>query len=253
MPSGAEPTPTFDPEKLPGHVAIIMDGNGRWAHQRGLPRIEGHREGAKSVRDIVRASRAVGLPALTLYAFSSQNWQRPADEVTALMQLLRDYLLEERPEIMDNDIRLTAIGHIDRLPGFVREPLDALVADSAGNRSMELCLALSYGSREAMVDAVRAAMRSGARPEDITVDRLGELQPTRHLPPLDYMIRTSGEHRISNFLLWEAAYAELFFTPVLWPDFRRAQLFEALEKYGGRERRFGLTSEQVRAQAGGPK
>ena len=237
----------------PKHVAIIMDGNGRWARSRGLPRIEGHRKGAESVRDVVRAARQVGLECLTLYAFSSQNWQRPPDEVTALMELLRDYIVEERPEIMDNGIRLTAIGHINRLPPFVKEPLDQLIADSAQNTQMELCLALSYGSREILVDAVKTAIREGMKPEEMTEDRLSALLPTRHLPPLDYMIRTSGEHRVSNFLLWEVAYAELYFTPVLWPDFRRAQLFEALSQYGGRERRFGLTSEQVRAQAAGPK
>ncbi len=229
-----------------------MDGNGRWAKLRGLPRIDGHREGAASVRDIVRASRQLGLGALTLYAFSSQNWQRPLDEVRALMELLRDYLVEERPEIMDNDIRLTTIGDIERLPSMVREPLDALVRDSAGNKSMILCLALSYGGREVIVEAARAAMRAGLRPEELTEDKFARLLPTRELPPLDFMIRTSGEQRISNFLLWEAAYAELFFTPVLWPEFRRADLYAALSMYGSRERRFGLTSEQLAAAAGRP-
>ncbi|MBI4512032.1 MAG: di-trans,poly-cis-decaprenylcistransferase [Deltaproteobacteria bacterium] len=233
----------------PRHVAIIMDGNGRWANTRGLPRVEGHRKGAESVRDVVRAARQVGIECLTLYAFSSQNWQRPLDEVEALMQLLREYLLEERQEIMENDIRLIAIGHIERLPAIVREPLDALIRDSSQNKSMTLCLALSYGAREALVDAARAAIRSRIPPEALTESTISSYLPTRDLPPLDLLIRTSGEQRISNFLLWEAAYAELYFTDTLWPDFRRGELYTALEAYAGRERRFGLTSEQLRAKA----
>jgi undecaprenyl diphosphate synthase len=226
-----------------------MDGNGRWAQQRGLPRIEGHRVGAESVKDVVRAARQLGIEALTLYAFSAQNWARPPDEVMALMELLRDYLVEERPEIMDNDIRLLAIGDIERLPGFVREPLDALMADSAGNRSMELVLALSYGGRESIARAARAAcdaVRAGALAADeLDVERFNALMPTGRLPPLDLLIRTSGEQRISNFMLWELAYAELVFTETPWPDFRRQQLYEALEHYAQRERRFGLTGEQM--------
>jgi undecaprenyl diphosphate synthase len=226
-------------------VAIIMDGNGRWAQRRHLPRIEGHRQGAQSVRDVVRAARQLGLPALTLYAFSSQNWQRPPDEVKALMELLRDYLIEERPEIMDNGIRLTAIGRLERLPSLVREPLDELVRDSAGNRDMVLCLALSYGGREAIVDATRAALQAGIPADRLDEETVSRFLPTSDLPPLDLVIRTSGEQRISNFLLWESAYAELYFTDTLWPDFRRVDLERALEAYEGRERRFGLTSEQL--------
>jgi undecaprenyl diphosphate synthase len=215
-----------------------MDGNGRWAQQRGLPRIEGHRVGADSVKDIVRAARQLGIEALTLYAFSAQNWARPPEEVKALMELLRDYLLEERTEIMDNDIRLLAIGDIERLPGFVREPLDALMADSAGNRSMALVLALSYGGRESIARAARAACEAV---------RFNALMPTGRLPALDLLIRTSGEQRISNFMLWELAYAELVFSDTPWPDFRRQQLYEALQLYAVRERRFGLTGEQMLA------
>ena len=162
----------LDPAKLPRHVAIIMDGNGRWAQRTGLPRVEGHRQGAKAVREVVRAAREVGLRALTLYAFSAQNWQRPPEEVATLMQLLRDYVIEERAEIMDNDIRLIAIGDVDRLPAFVQDPLEALMRDSAGNRAMTLCLALSYGGRESIVSAARAlcevAARGELRPEEIT-------------------------------------------------------------------------------------
>jgi undecaprenyl diphosphate synthase len=230
---------------LPRHVAIIMDGNGRWAKARGMARIEGHRRGAESVRDVTRAARQIGLKALTLYAFSSQNWQRPPDEVKGLMELLRDYLTGERDEIMGNQIRLQAIGRVDKLPGFVREPLDALVLESARHTGMTLTLALSYSGREAIVDAARAAIRSGVDPDQLDEISFSRWFPTYDLPPLDLLVRTSGEQRISDFLLWECAYAELFFTDVLWPDFRRGDLFAAIEAYGKRERRFGLTSEQV--------
>ena len=237
---------------LPKHLAIIMDGNGRWAKRRGLPRIEGHRKGADAVRAIVRASRETGLGALTLYAFSSQNWSRPVEEVRALMELLRDYVIEERAEILDNDIRLATIGNVSRLPDFVREPLDALLADSADNQGMTLCLALSYGGREALVAAARTLVERVQRGEilarDVNLLSFGESLCTSAvgLPPLDLVIRTSGEQRLSNFLLWEAAYAEMYFTETLWPDFTRAELERAVATFQGRERRFGLTSEQVR-------
>jgi undecaprenyl diphosphate synthase len=241
------PTP---PPPLPRHVAIIMDGNGRWARRQGLPRVEGHRKGADAVRDVVRASRELGLKALTLYAFSAQNWNRPLEEVRTLMELLRDYVIDERAEIMDNDIRLTTIGDKSRLPDFVREPLDALIADSADNAHMTLCLALSYGGRESIVAAARQlaeAVRDGElHLEDIDIRTFGEELSTRMLPELDLVIRTSGEQRLSNFLLWEAAYAEMYFTDTLWPDFSRQTLYAAIETYQNRERRFGLTTEQVR-------
>jgi undecaprenyl diphosphate synthase len=242
---------SLDPTRLPRHVAIIMDGNGRWAQRRGLPRVEGHRRGAKSVKEVVRAAREVGLRALTLYAFSSQNWDRPPDEVATLMQLLRDYVIDERAEIMDNGIRLIAIGDVDRLPDFVREPLETLMRDSAGNRAMTLCLALSYGGRESIVSTARAlcelAARGALRPEDLTEDRFSAALQTGGLPQLDLLIRTSGEERLSNFLLWEAAYAELYFTDTYWPDFGREQLLDALKSYVQRERRFGRTREQIRS------
>ncbi len=237
------------PRVLPRHVAIIMDGNGRWAEARGLPRLEGHRAGAESVRDITRAARELGIEALTLYAIATQNCARPAAEVGALMQLLRDYLIDERAEILDNAIRLDAIGDVERLPPLVREPLDELRAVSAANRGMTLTLALSYGGRESIARAVRAAVRdavAGAlRPEDVDVARFQGYLPTAGLPPLDLLIRTSGEQRISNFMLWELAYAELVFADVLWPEFRREHLYRCLEQYAARERRFGLTSAQV--------
>jgi undecaprenyl diphosphate synthase len=235
--------------RLPRHVAIIMDGNGRWAESRQLPRLAGHREGAESVRDVVRAARQIGLQAITLYAFSSQNWARPVEEVAGLMELLRDYLLTERAEIMGNEIRLRAIGDVDKLPPSVREPLEALMADSAQNRAMVLTLALSYGGRESIAAAARLtaelALAGELDPASLDAERFNSMMPTADLPPLDLVIRTSGELRISNFLLWEAAYAELYFSSALWPDFRRADLYAALEAYAGRERRFGLTGAQI--------
>ena len=241
----------LDLTKLPRHVAVIMDGNGRWAQEHGLPRVEGHRQGAKAVREVVRAAREVGLRALTLYAFSAQNWQRPPEEVATLMQLLRDYVIEERDEIMDNDIRLVAIGEVERLPDFVKQPLDALIHDSAGNRSMTLCLALSYGGRESIVAAARALCEAVAAGEldldQVTEEKLTGALQTGGLPQLDLLVRTSGEERLSNFLLWEAAYAELYFTDTFWPAFGKTDLYEALESYRRRERRFGRTREQIRS------
>jgi undecaprenyl diphosphate synthase len=240
----------LDPTSLPQHVAIIMDGNGRWAQCQGLPRVEGHRRGAKSVRTVVRAAREIGLKALTLYAFSAQNWRRPNEEVGLLMQLLHDYLIEERSEIMENGIRLTAIGQVSRLPGFVREPLDALISDSANNLGMTLCLALSYGGRESIVEAASALAQKVVSGEisaaDISENMFSEALQTGHLPQLDLLIRTSGEQRLSNFMLWEASYAELCFTETLWPEFGREHLLTCLEQYGNRERRFGLTGDQLR-------
>jgi undecaprenyl diphosphate synthase len=234
---------------LPKHVGIIMDGNGRWAQLRNLPRLDGHRAGAESVRDVTRASRQLGIKALTLYAFSSQNWARPAAEVAGLMQLLRDFLFDERSEILDNGIRLEALGDIERLPALVRDPLDELRAASRGNSEMVLTLALSYGGRESIARAARAAASDVAsgklRADELDVDRLGSYLPTASLPPLDLLIRTSGELRVSNFMLWELAYAELIFVDVLWPEFRREHLQKCLDEYAARERRFGLTSAQL--------
>jgi len=214
------------------HAAIIMDGNGRWAQQQDLPRLEGHRRGARSVREVVRAARELGLPALTLYAFSEQNWERPLDEVQGLMQLLHDYVIEERAEILDNGIRLRAIGNILRLPDFVKRPLQQLIADSAHGAAMTLTLALSYGGRESILEAVRAVaekVRAGVlRPEQIDEAALTDCFQTSELPPVDLIIRTSGELRTSNFLLWESTHAEFYTTPALWPEFTRAELLTAL-------------------------
>jgi undecaprenyl diphosphate synthase len=241
----------LDPAALPRHVAIIMDGNGRWAQERGMPRIEGHRRGANSVHEVVRTAREMGVKALTLYAFSAQNWRRPPDEVSMLMRLLREYVIAERPEIMDNDIRLVTIGDLQKLPTLVGEPLDALIRDSANNKSMALCLALSYGGRESIVSAARSLCESVKRGEldpGAVDERLFQsVMQTAGLPQLDLLIRTSGEERLSNFLLWESAYAELYFTDVYWPEFGRDEFIRALESYRGRERRFGRTGEQLRS------
>lgn len=247
--------PTFELEAsirargLPRHLGLIMDGNGRWAEARGLPRIEGHREGSASVREITRCCRRLGLSALTLYAFSSQNWSRPVDEVAGLMNLLREYLLKERSEILDNQVRLNAIGELDKLPKYVREPLDEIRAASVQNTGMVLTLALSYGGREEIVaaaQALAAQVAAGALPvSSITVAQFESKLSTSQLPPVDLVIRTSGEHRISNFLLWQSAYAEFLFTDTLWPDFRAPELLAAIEQYQSRERRFGLTSAQL--------
>jgi len=238
---------------LPRHVGIIMDGNGRWADLRGQPRLEGHRKGSDAVRATTRAARKLGLEALTLYAFSSQNWERPPGEVEGLMDLLRDYLKSERAEILDNGIRLNAIGQLDRLPARVREPLEELRAASAHNRKMVLTLALSYGGREELVQAaqrIAADVQRGALALDaIDAAALEARLWTHDLPPLELVVRTSGEVRLSNFLLWQVAYAELHLTDTLWPDFGETQLLVALEDFQRRERRFGKTSAQLRKSA----
>lgn len=232
---------------LPRHVAIIMDGNGRWAEARGLPRVAGHREGSEAVRAVTRAARRIGIEALTLYAFSSENWARPDEEVGALMELLAEFLESERAEMMENGIRLSAIGDLERLPASVQAKLAAVRAETAGNRGMTLTLALSYGGRQELVHAARrAAAAKGARLE---AEDLEAALYTAGLPRLDLLVRTSGERRISNFLLWQCAYAELLFTEILWPDFREAELAAAIEDYQARERRFGLTAAQLASGA----
>jgi undecaprenyl diphosphate synthase len=235
---------------LPRHLGIIMDGNGRWAEGKGRPRLEGHREGSTSVREVTRCCRRVGLEALTLYAFSAQNWTRPPDEVAGLMDLLREYLLKERSEILENQIRLNAIGELDKLPRYVREPLEALREESKDHQGMVLTLALSYGGREEIVAAAKtlaARAQAGALdPARISEDDFDQALWTRGLPPLDLVVRTSGERRLSNFLLWQSAYAELVFVDTLWPDFRSRDVLECLELFQGRERRYGQTSAQLR-------
>jgi len=228
---------------LPRHVAIIMDGNGRWAEARGLPRVAGHREGSEAVRAVTRAARRIGIEALTLYAFSSENWARPDEEVGALMQLLAEFLDSERSEMIANGIRLKAIGDLDRLPGPVRERLAAAREETAGGSRMTLTLALSYGGRQEIVQAARRA--AAAKGPSFEAEDVEAALWTAGLPELDLLVRTSGERRISNFLLWQSAYAELLFSDVLWPDFRDEALLSAVADYQARERRFGLTAAQL--------
>ena len=229
--------------RRPRHVAIIMDGNGRWATERGLPRLEGHRKGADVVRDITTFCRELEIPYLTLYSFSAQNWSRPPEEVTGLMALLRDYCLRERDLLMKKDIRLSTIGNLTRLPPPTRDAITALIEETAGNRAMTLTLALDYGGREEIVEAVRRLAHDikskRLAPDAIDEVALAARLDTALLPDPDLVIRTSGETRLSNFLLWQIAYAELYFTAVRWPDFTRQDLLAALADFGGRERRFG--------------
>jgi undecaprenyl diphosphate synthase len=228
---------------LPKHVAIIMDGNGRWAKQRGLPRVEGHRQGAESARIIIRTSGELGINYLTLYAFSAENWNRPKDEVDALMKYLIHYLKTETPELNKNNVRLEVIGQIWRLPDNVQEHLKKSIQMLSKNNGLTLIMALSYGSRIEIVDAVRRiaeeTKRGKLEPADITEEVISQYLWTRSFPDPDLLIRTSGEMRVSNFLLWQISYSELVITPTLWPDFRKAQFFEALEEYARRHRRFG--------------
>jgi undecaprenyl diphosphate synthase len=228
---------------LPTHVAVIMDGNGRWAKQRHLPRVEGHRHGAESVRAIVRAAGEIGIKFLTLYAFSVENWNRPKDEVDTLMQHLGRFLKSELAELNRYNVRLEAIGQIYRLPESVQVQLQKTRAALEHNNGLTLTLALSYGGRYEIVEACRslaAKVKEGQlEPAEINEKAFAEHLYTRHMPDPDLLIRTSGELRVSNFLLWQISYAELVVTPTLWPDFRKAQFFEALDEYARRQRRFG--------------
>lgn len=237
----------IEAKNLPAHIGIIMDGNGRWAQLRGRERVEGHREGSKAVRRVVRAARRLGIRALTLYAFSEQNWARPELEVDALMVLLREFLLSEREEILDNGIRLNAIGNLGRLPALVRTVLDPLRNDSADRDAMTLTLALSYGGREEIANAARELAREVAAgrldPEAVNERTLHGRMPSLSVGDPDLVIRTGGERRISNFLLYGLAYAELHFADVLWPDFGERDLYEAIASFQGRERRFGLVGK----------
>jgi undecaprenyl diphosphate synthase len=228
---------------LPRHLAIIMDGNGRWAKSRGLPRVAGHKKGADSVRTVVTSCRNRGIKVLTLFAFSLQNWSRPAPEVKALMKLLSNRLVSERPTIMENNIRLTAIGELDFLPSEPRDTLFNLIDDSAANDGMDLCLALSYGGREEICNVTKKiadlVSKGEVFPEGIDDHLIDKLIWSSDLGPVDFLIRTSGEQRISNFLLWQLAYSELYFTDRFWPDFDESALDEALNVFSQRQRRFG--------------
>ncbi|HEY5657624.1 MAG TPA: isoprenyl transferase [Myxococcota bacterium] len=238
------------PEYMPRHVAIIMDGNGRWAERRGLSRMEGHREGLESVRAVVRAAGDLGVEYLTLYAFSLENWNRPQAEVTELMRLLEQYLDVELEEVMKNDIAVRTIGRLDRLPPSVRKRVLDGLERTRDNRSMTLVFALSYGGRAEIVDAARRLLRD-AEVGKIDPERLDEKTFAAYLydpeiPDPDLLIRTGAESRISNFLLWQIAYSEIYMTEIMWPDFREDDFRRAICDYQGRERRFGLTSEQIR-------
>ena len=230
-------------EALPRHIAIIMDGNGRWARERGLPRIEGHRNGSEAVREIVTQCARLGVKCLTLYSFSAENWKRPKDEVNGLMELYAHYLAQERQLIMDNDIRMIQIGRRAGLPEKVLHELDLTVNASAKNPGMTLCLALNYGARAEIVDAVRKLADSVAcgelAPEAIDEQTISNALGTAGLPDPDLLIRTGGEMRVSNFLLWQISYAEFYVSPVLWPDFRQDHLYEAIRVFADRERRYG--------------
>jgi undecaprenyl diphosphate synthase len=228
---------------LPRHVAVIMDGNGRWAKSRHLPRIEGHRRGADSAREIIRTAGELGIKYLTLYAFSAENWNRPKDEVDALMKYLVHYLKTETKDLNKNNVRLEVIGQIHRLPDNVQENLTKSMATLSKNNGLTLVMALSYGSRIEIVEAVRLiaekAKQGRLDPADINEKIISDHLWTRNIPDPDLLIRTSGEMRVSNFLLWQISYAELVITPTLWPDFKRPQFYAALEEYAKRHRRFG--------------
>ncbi len=243
----------IDPERLPVHIAIIMDGNGRWAKSRNLPRVAGHRAGIEPVRVAVETCARLGLEALTLYAFSTENWKRPRAEVDTLWRLLRLYLRRELPEIIGNDIQFRCLGRMDELPAPVRQELEAAMDSTAGNRGMRLNVAVNYSGRAELVDAVNA-MLDDARLEGtlgqlrVTEESLEAHLYTAGLPDPDLLIRTSGEMRISNFLLWQIAYSELYVTSTLWPDFRRTDLLTAILDYQKRDRRFGgLKSDAEKA------
>ena len=236
-------------EKLPNHLAIIMDGNGRWAKAKGLKRVLGHKNGTKAVRDVVEVCAKLGIKNLTLFTFSTENWNRPKLEVRTLMELLVSSLKKELPTMLKNDIRLSAIGRLSELPDSVRKELEEVTEKTAGNKRMNLVLALSYGAREELVCATKAIgqqIKEGLiTPEEVDEQLIQNNLYTKALPDVDLLVRTSGEQRISNFMLWQIAYAELYFTKTLWPDFRREDLLKALLNYQNRERRFGKISEQL--------
>jgi undecaprenyl diphosphate synthase len=242
---------SLDLSRLPRHVAIIMDGNGRWAKRRGLRRVRGHAAGVEAVRVVVRLARRLGLEYLTLYTFSEENWQRPSLEIRALMSLLLRYLRQELPDLRENNILLRAIGDLQRLPENVQRELVQVEEATREGARMTLSLALSYGGRSEIVHAAQSLaqdlLAGKLRPEEITPESFSSRLYTAGIPDPDLLIRTSGEYRLSNFLLWQTAYTELYFTDTLWPDFREDEFIKALQEYQHRDRRFGLTQEQVEA------
>ncbi len=237
MKTAKETQPSLDPDRIPHHIAIIMDGNGRWARQRHMPRIFGHRAGISSVRDVVRAAGEIGVRVLTLYAFSAENWSRPSSEVRALMRLLEEYLQRELVELQKNKVQLRAIGRLSALPSGAQAWLKRVIAETANNTGLVLNLALNYGGRQEIVDACNRIISERIQKVDET--RFAEYLDTAGCPDPDLLIRTSGEMRISNFLLWQLAYTEFHITDTPWPEFRRQHLYAAIADYQRRERRFG--------------
>jgi len=233
----------IDPQRLPAHIAIIMDGNGRWARSRRLLRVQGHRAGIESVREVVETATRLNLQSLTLYAFSIENWKRPVDEVSTLMKLLRKYLTIELKTLMDNNIRFTVLGRMEGLEGVIQKELRDAEERTAGNDGLMFNIALNYGGRAEIVDACRSLCRelleTGASPEDLDDQSFARHLYTAGQPDPDLLIRTSGEFRISNFLLWQIAYTEIWFTDTMWPDFRKKHLFQAIIDYQKRDRRYG--------------
>lgn len=245
--SNPQTTDSVPAEKMPRHIAVIMDGNGRWAQQKGLPRIEGHRQGADSVRRVTEECSRLGIEQLTLYCLSSENWKRPADELDFLMQLLQKYMVEERETIMKHNVRVTVIGRREGLSGNALQAIDQTVALSSRNSGLKVCLAINYGSRAELVDAMRSIageIRAGRLdPANIDENTIDSHLYTAGMPEPDLLIRTAGEMRISNFLLWQISYAEIWVAECCWPDFDEAQLHEAIRNYAARNRRFGGLSK----------
>jgi undecaprenyl diphosphate synthase len=236
-----------DPKRLPRHVAVIMDGNGRWAKGRGMSRLNGHQKGAEAVRVIVRTSREIGIPYLTLYAFSEENWRRPRAEIQGLMRLLKRFLKDELREMLENGIQLRSIGRIDKLPADTRKVLLEIIEKTASNKDMVLTLALSYGGRQEILDAFRklaGEIEDGVIAANaISEQKVSDLLYTAGMPDPDLLIRTSGEYRVSNFLLWQIAYTEIYVTHTLWPDFGKQEYLEAIRNFQERERRFGAAPD----------
>lgn len=244
-PSLTELRESIDPHKVPRHVAIIMDGNGRWAQRRGMPRVFGHKQGAERVRNVVELAQKIGIEVLTLYAFSDENWGRPRQEVSFLMEMLSVYLRSEIANMRSKGIRFRTIGRVERLPHTAKKWVEKAMAETAANTGLIMNLALSYGGRGEILQAIKRLAETGDLPEELREEHLSAHLDTAGLPDPDLIIRTSGERRISNFLLWQAAYAELYFTDVLWPDFDEKELLLSLVDYQKRQRRFGLTGEQI--------
>ena len=240
----------IDKERLPRHIAIIMDGNGRWAKKQGLARMFGHRQGVETVHNITVAATQLGIEYLTLYTFSTENWNRPKEEVDALMTLLVDTIAKETPTLMENNVRLETIGDINRLPEGTKQKFLGCIEQTSHNTGLTMVLALSYSARweitEAMREAVRRTQNGELRAEEVNEQLVSSLMTTAAIPDPDLLIRTSGEYRISNFLLWQLAYSELYFSDCLWPEFTEEELYKAIVDYQKRERRFGKTSEQVK-------